>query len=239
MGQIAAEQERQEWARMAQAHDPARVLEENTWWAFLCGEQKDHGFEKQGWEWISAPEPCFQDQGGFAYADPYRAALADQFSAWNVQFSRLPSFSIQSPLTGLDAGEMYAAFHVGTLFLHVHRCSSAEQGRSMSWHEWDRQRFLALSLQEDQSAAQQTLFTPADFEHEGGKPAGRLVLTSHGMGTLERCLNLCGDALETTAPTFRVRLPGDLRARHIAERFYQKGLVLESLGLEVEHVHTP
>jgi ATP-dependent exoDNAse (exonuclease V) beta subunit len=58
------------------------------------------------------------------------------------------------------------------------------------------------------------------------------------MFKLECCLNLSGHAFETTAPGFRVKLPGDMRAHHIAELLYQEGTFLESLGLEVEHLQT-
>jgi superfamily I DNA/RNA helicase len=240
---IATEQERQEWLRIAQAQDPGRVLEEKKWWAFLFEEKNYHGFERQGREWVYNPQPRFPDQRGIAHIDPYRAALADQLYALNIQFSRLPLFWIRSPLVGLRPGEMYAAFQVGTnLFLHVHRYDAREpfegQNRLLYWHEFNRRRFMALYLQEDQSSDQHKFFTPDDFEREGGKPEGRLVLTSHGMFKLERCLNLSGHSVETTAPAFRVKLPGDLRARHIAELFYQEGMFLESLGLEVEQFQT-
>lgn len=240
---LQAEQERQYWLRVAREPDPGQALEERKWWAFLYQEQRYHGFIKQDYNQVYSPDPRFRDQKNFAHVDPYRAVIADQLATWNIAFTPLAPFWIQSPLVGLRPGEMRAAFQVGAnLFLHVHRSDLRHQlpgqDRSIYYHERDRRRFLALYLPEGQSSDQHKIFTPADFEREGNDPDGRLVLTPNGLFKLERCLNLNGHAVETTAPVFRVKLPGDLRAQHIAELFYQEGLFLESLGLEVEHFQT-
>lgn len=237
---ILIEQERQYWLRIKKETDPDRALEEHKWWAFLYEEQRYHGFVKRDRDQVYNPEPRFRDARNFPYIDPYRAVIADQLAAWNIAFSSVPIFWIRSPLTGLRSGTMHAAFQVEPkLFLHVNRYNPRTpfdgENRSLFFHERDRRRFIALYLQNDQSADQHKFFTPADFEREGGQPEGRLVLTPDGMFKLERCVNLNEHAIETTAPAFRVKLPGDLRAQHIAELLYQEGLFLENQGLEVEH----
>lgn len=233
---LVLEQARQRWARAADAPTPDELMEQWKWNSLLKQEQEYHGFTSTG---RYEPATRYPDERGFPHIDPYRAAVADRLRQWGVPFQTFASFPIRCPIPGGFDGQLLASFLVSgphPFYLHVERYRYPGEGqgteRQRSFHERDRRQMIARYS--DHFDWHRSL-EPDDFDTAGERP----TLNPNGEVKLQRFLELNGYAITvSSAPSVRVRLPGDIRPVHIAELLYQEGVFIESLGLEVEHFQT-
>jgi hypothetical protein len=157
--------------------------------------------------------------------------VADRLLQLKQDFAWLEPFDIRSPFPGGEAGEMFAAFKIGHLYLHVERTFDAQEERALSRHQWQRKKMLIKYS--DQPDLHRTLGT-ADFSKQGDK----IVLTPNGDLKLQRWIRLQRHASQVSAgPTVRIQLPGDIHPLDVYELLYLEGLFIESLGLEVAQVN--
>jgi hypothetical protein len=228
---LLAEEDRQQWMRGTTGQDLRAESEPAIWQAFLRQESTYHGFDRYG---TFAPAPGFQDRVHSWHVDPYRAAVADRLRELGVSFLPLPSFSIRNPIRYGQDGQMRAAFQIGALFLHIERYTTTKQSdqakRRLAYHERDRRKLIATYADH---ADHHKVLTPRHFAMQDG----RLVLSPDGDLQLLGWLASQGQAsAQSAAPVVRVKVPGDINRRLLAELLYQEGVFIESLGLEVEQV---
>ncbi len=227
---LLTEETRQHWMRATSGQCLRAETEPAIWEAFLRQERAYHGFNRSG---QFAPDPGFQDQRQCWYSDPYRAAVADRLRELGIPFVPLPSFPVRCPMNGGYGGQMYAAFQIGKLLLHIERdphTTGEAAGRKLSFHERDRRKFIALYTDHFD---QHKKLGPKDFVMADGRPR----LSPDGERLLHGWVGFQEHAsTSAAAPSVRVKVAGGLHRLHLAELLYQEGVFSESLRLEVEQV---
>ncbi|WP_053958284.1 UvrD-helicase domain-containing protein [Sulfobacillus thermosulfidooxidans] len=182
------------------------------------------------YQWTAVPSAPVYDAQGFTHTDKYRAAVANflQSPDVNVEYETNSPFKVRAP----DGGEMqmWAAFRIGDLFLHVQRCIPEKRG-PFAHHEWIRKHLFARDIQAAQHR-HKILRPKEDFEVlDGAIP--RLTMAAQ-----RRLRNWLGKAQRSSAvqAAFDVQMPGMLRAQFLPQWLYTEGQFVESMGLEVEQL---
>jgi hypothetical protein len=220
---LRADEERRHWIE-SWAAKPSKSEQEQWAWQRLIGRENSYHCLEGGYH----PPSGFKDSLDALHVDPYRACLADWFHRRGVRAVPMQEFVVLPPKPGWDAGRFRAAFRAGDLFIHVNREPEDEH----RFHERDRQRHIVQFALN--AGHHRFVFAGRDFVARDGQVA----LTPDADLRLQQWIGLQNHAELTDGPTLRIKLPGDIRRRHLFELLYQEGMFIESLGLEVSEVST-
>jgi superfamily I DNA/RNA helicase len=227
LAQLIDIESRKQWLSSVHRNDLQSEKRLNIWMNMLDQEKQYHGLDKNG---RFAPSESFPDRTGLRHTDPYRVAVSNCLTGFDVEYIALAEFKICCPIPGGIEGRFWAAFRVRDLWIHVDR----EISGKLFFHQRDRKKFVIVHSGDPE---RHRFLEVSDFHQDSD---GSLKLTDDAVMRLHQWLTLQGFALSAdSARTPLIKLLGDISEKDLTSVLYHEGCFVESLGIEVTDLPSP